>query len=181
MLHAGAVAQEGRALLIAGPGNVGKTSLTQLAIDAGMAYLGDNVIEIVKVDGRYRACGVYSTFKLRKNSIKSQVLSDFPSELDVDSNKTIYFSANRSPKIFESNPTDIAGILRLDGSNSKVIRVDEKRDAAFNIAPNTIGQFPYFEQETLIAVLSSVRELPTFVSGFLEVQNASSQVLELLK
>ena len=180
VLHAGAVAKGGKALLIAGPGNVGKTSLTQIAIEAGMDYLGDNVIEIVKVEQEYKAYGIYSTFKLRENSIKSRVLSDFPSELDKESNKTIYFSANRIPKIFESSPMEIAGILRLDGSNSKVVKVDEKRDAAFNIAPNTIGQFPYFERETLNAVLTSVRELPTYVSGFLDVQKASSQVLELL-
>lgn len=180
VIHAGAVAKSGKALLIAGPGNVGKTSLTQLAVEAGMGYLGDNVIEISQIGRKYKAFGIYSTFKLRENSIRSQVLSGFPYELDKESNKTIYFSANRNPKIFDCTPMDIAGILRLDGSNSQVIKIDKKGEAAFNIVPNTIGQFPFFERETLNAVMSSIRQLPTYVSGFLDLENASSQVLELL-
>jgi hypothetical protein len=51
-LHAGAVARGGRALLIVGPGGVGKSTLATALLDRGFRYLGDDVAPIDLGTGR---------------------------------------------------------------------------------------------------------------------------------
>ena len=50
-LHAAAVARDGRALLIVGPGGSGKSSLATELVDMGYCYLGDDVIPVDPVSG----------------------------------------------------------------------------------------------------------------------------------
>ena len=50
-LHAAAVARDGRALLITGPGGSGKSSLATALVDMGFRYLGDDVIPLDPASG----------------------------------------------------------------------------------------------------------------------------------
>ena len=179
VLHAGGVTMGDKALLIAGPGNSGKTTLTQLCLSEGYGFLGDNVIEVQNVNGEYLAYGVYCTFKLRPEAIKVDVLNTFPTQRDVESGKTIYFAANHPGNFFDVNPKNVIGILRLDRNGPKTIIVDEKSHAAFNITPNTIGQFPFFEEETLKRTYSTLKTVPTYWTGLLNPEEAHLQVKEL--
>jgi hypothetical protein len=179
VLHAGGVTMGDKALLIAGPGNSGKTTLTQLCLSEGYGFLGDNVIEVQNVNGHYIAYGVYCTFKLRPEAIKVDVLNTFPTQRDVESGKNIYFAANHPGNFFDVNPKNVIGILRLDRNGPKTIIVDEKSHAAFNITPNTIGQFPFFEEETLKRTYSTLKTIPTYWSGLLNPEEAHLLVKEL--
>lgn len=181
VLHAGAVTIEHKALLIAGPGNSGKTTLTQLCLSNGYGFLGDNVIEVQNVNGEYLAYGVYCTFKLRPEAIRVDALNTFPSQRDIESGKNIYFAANHSGNFFDVNPKNVIGILRLDRNSSKTITVDEKSHAAFNITPNTIGQFPFFEEETLNRTYNILKTVPTYCTGLLNPEEAHLLVKELFR
>lgn len=68
VVHAGGVAREERGLLVAGPGNAGKSTLTRACLAAGLDYLGDNVVEVeLPPIGPARLHAVYPTFKIRRN------------------------------------------------------------------------------------------------------------------
>ena len=179
VLHAGAVTHGEDALLIAGPGNSGKTTLTQLCLGNGFGFLGDNVVEVQLSSGKYFAYGVYCTFKLRPDAIKIAKLDTFPHEKDYESGKDVYFGANQLGDFFDVKPKNVIGILRLDREGPDSITIDEKSQAAFNITPNTIGQFPYFEEVTMRRTYEAVKMIPTFRAGLLNVNSAHSLVKAL--
>jgi hypothetical protein len=179
VLHAGAVAIGKETLLIAGPGNSGKTTLTQLCLSKGYRFLGDNVIEVQFSEGGCIAYGIYCTFKIRPDSIKVDVLNAFPRQKDDESGKNVYFAANQPGNFFDTDPKNVIGILRLDRNGPKTIIVDEKSHAAFNITPNTIGQFPFFEEETLKRTNSTLKIVPTYLAGLLNPAEAHSLVQEI--
>ena len=179
VLHAGAITHGDNALLIAGPGNSGKTTLTQLCLTSGFGFLGDNVIEVQSSNDVYFAYGVYCTFKLRPDAIKVDILDTFSHEKDHQSGKKVYFGANQLGNGFDVNPKKIIGILRLDREGPKKIIIDAKSQVAFNITPNTIGQFPFFEEETMKRTYTLVKMVPTYWAGLLNPQEAYSMVKEL--
>jgi hypothetical protein len=179
VLHAGGVTIGKKTLLIAGPGNSGKTTLTQLCLSKGYGFMGDNVIEVQFSNEGTVAYGVYCTFKLRPVAIKVDVLNTYPNQKDEESGKNIYFAANHSGNFFDIHPKNVIGILRLDRNGLKTITVDKKSHAAFNITPNTIGQFPFFEEETLKRTFGLLKMVPTYLAGLLNPAEAHSLVKEL--
>jgi hypothetical protein len=179
VLHAGGVTIGNKTLLIAGPGNSGKTTLTQLCLSEGYGFMGDNVIEVQFSNEGTVAYGVYCTFKLRPQAIKVDVLNTYPNQKDEESGKNIYFAANHPGNFFDINPKNVMGILRLDRNGLKTITVDKKSHAAFNITPNTIGQFPFFEEETLERTFGTLKMVPTYMGGLLNPAEAHLLVKEL--
>jgi hypothetical protein len=106
--------------------------------------------------------------------------SEFP-EHDYEAGKDIYLIANNSNFNFTIYPKIISAILRLDRQKNGEIKSDLKNDAGFFIAPNTIGQFPFFESEVLSRVFDLVKKVPTFTSGFLDPKDAVLRIKELIE
>jgi hypothetical protein len=180
VIHAGCVANEERACLISGTGNMGKTTLTQMCISEGMEFLGDNVIEIVKTGKTFQAFAIFGSFKVRENNFALTMFKSETPEHDYEAGKDIYLIANNSKFNFTIHPKNVSVILRLDRNRNSEIKTDLKNDAGFFIAPNTIGQFPFFEIEVLSRVFDFVKNVPTFTSGFLDPKVAVSRIKELI-
>jgi hypothetical protein len=181
VIHAGCIAYGDSACLISGAGNMGKTTLTQMCISDGMEFLGDNVIEIVKTGEIFHAFAIYGSFKVRENNFALNMFQSETPEHDYEAGKDIYLIANNSNFNFTIYPKKISTILRLDRQKNGEIKSDLKNDAGFFIAPNTIGQFPFFEDEVLSRVFELVKKVPTFTSGFLDPKDAVPRIKELIK
>ena len=181
VIHAGCVAYGDSACLISGTGNMGKTTLTQMCISDGMEFLGDNVIEIVKTGETFHAFAIYGSVKVRKNNFALNMFQSETPEHDYEASKDIYLIANNSNFNFTIYPKIISAILRLDRQKNGEIKSDLKNDAGFFIAPNTIGQFPFFESEVLARVFDLVKKVPTFTSGFLDPKDAVLRIKELIE
>lgn len=181
VIHAGCVAYGDGACLISGAGNMGKTTLTQMCISEGMEFLGENVIEIVKTGKTFHAFAIYGSFKVRENNLALTMFQSETPEHDHEAGKDIYLIANNSKFNFTIYPKKISAILRLDRHKKGKIKSDLKNDAGFFVAPNTIGQFPFFESEVLSRVFDLVKIVPTFTSGFLDPKDAVLRIKELIE
>lgn len=63
VVHAGAVAQDGKAALLIGPGGAGKSTLATWAVQHGWDYIGDDLVAVSN-SGTCRVYSLYSTAKL---------------------------------------------------------------------------------------------------------------------
>ncbi len=150
VLHAGAVARHGRALIVAGEGNAGKTTLIRACLSAGFAMLGDNVVEITRAEhGPSQVIGVYPTVKVRPNPVVP-IPEDWPHpEWDTAAGKHIYSLANALGPGFTREAQAIAAVLVLDTTAPATPAPLALAAAMFKVAPNTVGQFPLFEEQVL--------------------------------
>ncbi len=150
VLHAGAVARHGRALIVAGAGSAGKTTLIQACLDAGFAMLGDNVVEVTRADhGPSRVIGVYPTVKVRPDPVVPPATGWPAPRWDDEASKDIYSLGETLGIGFTAEPQDIAGLLVLDPAAPASPAEMPLGTAMFMVAPNTVGQFPLFEEEVL--------------------------------
>jgi hypothetical protein len=182
VLHAGAVARHGRALIVAGAGNAGKTTLIRACLDAGFAMLGDNVVEVTRAEhGPSRVLGVYPTVKVRPDPVVPAA-ADWPApEWDAEASKHIYSLAGSLGTGFTAEPQGIAGLLVLDPAAPPIPEVLPLAAAMFKVAPNTVGQFPLFEEEVLRRTGAVLGRLPIHTVGQMPATDIAPMVESLLE
>lgn len=177
VVHAGALAREGRAVLVAGAGNAGKSTLTRVCLDAGFEVLGDNVVE-VELGAQTAIHPTYPTFKIRPHPVVPVPTSWPAPTWDDEAGKDIYFLGGH---VRSSGPSRHVATLVLDeGGPSRPAPLGLSA-AAFRVAPNTVAQFPFFEGETLARTGRVVAARPTFEAGRMAIAQIPDVLAELLE
>ncbi len=182
VVHAGAVGIDGRGVLVAGAGNAGKSTLVRLCLVAGFDFLGDNVVEVEPRDGGSVLHAAYPTFKVRRDAAVP-VPANWPRpEWDDEAEKDIYFlddSFRTQPGTVASAPLLHATTLVLDPRmTASPQRLDSAR-AFFLIAPNTVAQFPFFEEAVLKRTGAVVAAAPTWTAGRMSLDSIPQTVAGL--
>jgi hypothetical protein len=179
VVHAGGVGRAGKGLLVAGAGNAGKSTLTRACLAAGFDYLGDNVVEVeLPPAGPARLHAVYPTFKIRRNPALP-IPADWPDpEWDDEAEKDIYFLGGGSR--FAAAPNDHVATLILDETGSTAPQALERAASFFRVAPNTVAQFPFFEETVLKRTGEVVGRAPTFTAGRMPIDTVPDIVAGLL-
>jgi len=183
VVHAAGIALNGRAVLIAGAGNAGKTTVVRACLAAGFDYLGDNVVEVSPArprEGLPMAWGAYPTLKVRPGGpvFDNPVLPQ-PS-WDDEARKNIYFLGGPAGAGFQARPMIHAATLVLSEKGPQAIEPFSKGEAFFSIAPNTVAQFPFYHGETLARLRRVSEQAPTFTAGRLRLSRIPDCVMELL-
>ena len=170
VLHAGAVARDGGAVIVAGGGNVGKTTLIRACLAAGFAMLGDNVVEVSRAEqGPSQVIGVYPTVKVRPDPIVPLPTNWPAPQWDDEARKHIYSLANVIGAGFTRDPQEIAALLVLDDEAPPAPITMPLASAVFKVAPNTVGQFPLFEEQVLRRCSAVLSRLKLLTSGKMPV------------
>ncbi len=177
VVHAGAVGVEGRGVLVAGAGNAGKSTLVRLCLAAGFDFLGDNVVEVEPRDSGFVLHAAYPTVKVRRDAAVP-VPAYWPRpEWDDEAQKDIYFLDDAAPEA--SGQLLHAATLVLDPTMPPTPRLLDSARAFFLIAPNTVAQFPFFEQEVLTRSGAVVAAAPTWTVGRMAIDSIPTIVAAL--
>jgi hypothetical protein len=181
VVHAGAVAHGGRGILIAGAGNAGKSTLTRALLREGFDFLGDNVVEVgPDPAGVPTLFGAYPTFKVRPGGVLP-IPGDWPEpEWDSEAGKDIYFLGGGSRLVNNGSEALLAASLVLDERLIGGPRPISRGSAFFKVAPNTVAQFPFFEQEALARSGAALGFAPVFESGRIPLDSAGQWLEELM-
>lgn len=181
VIHAGAIARDGRALLVAGTGNAGKSTLTRVCLEDGFAFLGDNVVEVeIGSERAPRIHAVYPTAKIRPNPLVSIPPAWPAPRWDDEAQKDIYFLADTVAAVLPREPPRHVATLVLDEMAPAVVSPLSRGEAFFKIAPNTVGQFPFYEAEALSRSGAVVAQTPVFTAGRLPIASIPQIVENLI-
>ena len=176
VVHAGAVASAGRGLLVAGAGNAGKSTLVRACVAAGFDFLGDNVVE-VSGTGLH---AVYPTVKVRPGGVIALPDTWPTPEWDDEARKHIAFLADAPGWGLPVDAPAHVATLVLDPRAGDAITSLPRARAFFEVAPNTVAQFPFFEELVLSRTRAVVGAAPTFTAGRLPVESIVDSVASLL-
>lgn len=139
IVHAAAVALDGRAALIAGAGGSGKSTTALACALAGMSYLGDDYCLVDPTSRRVHL--LYRSAKLLRRSV-AMLPGVEPWLVNVDRigrEKGVMFLDSSQLPILPS--AEIAAILlpKVTGSATTEVRKASSRDALHAILPSTVG------------------------------------------
>jgi len=181
IVHAAAVSIGGRGILVAGAGNAGKSTLARACLANGWDVLGDNVVELgADGDGAFRIHPVYPTFKVRPRGALPIPASWPQPEWDAEAQKDIYFVGAALGQAFERGSVEHAATLVLDEHSPAEPRPMSRAEAFFRVAPNTVAQFPFFEQEALTRTGMVIGAAPRFSAGRIPVDEIPGVMAGLL-
>jgi hypothetical protein len=181
VIHAGAVSDGGRGLLITGSGNAGKTTFVRACREGGMTFHGDNVIEVSPSGDSTRPphiWGAYKSLKVRVNPV-GELPRVGQKSWDDEAKKSIIFlpETEHAP---DNESARLVKILTLSRTEGPSFRNISASSAFFATAPNTIAQFPYFEKLVLSRVRETVESVPNITSGHLPYETIAQRTRELL-
>ncbi len=183
IIHAAAIAHDGRAVLVAGDGNAGKTTLVRACLAAGLDYLGDNVVEVSLAQGTgndAHVWGAYPSLKVRQGSPDFEGLT-LPAPLwDDEARKEIYFLGKSTTLAFQPRPVLHVATLVLHETAAPRLAVATAASTFFSMAPNTVAQFPFYSAEVLERVRRVSQQAATYSAGRLDLGAIADHVRSLL-
>ena len=169
LVHAAAVAREGRGLLICGVGNSGKTTLVRQCLSEGWTFLADNVVEysprLTTDESAALLWSTYATLKLRPDALPVSPAESSTSLWDDEAKKNIHFLTGATRAQFASAPVNHVATLVLTPNGPAQPEPLGPGAGLLAIAPNTVAQFPFFEREVLERVSALTRSAPLFTAG----------------
>ncbi len=150
-VHAGAVALDGRAVLLAGPSGAGKSTAALAGLAHGLDYLGD---DYVVVDGRAGATvhSLYSAGKLQPSQVAAfPELRPMLSNADrLSTEKALWFAHRHFPVQTVASATAICVLVPrvASGFRSSIEKIP-RSTALAALAPSTIAQLSGADQWSL--------------------------------
>lgn len=161
--HAGAVARDGVAALIAGESGAGKSTTTLACLVAGFDVLGDDYV-MVDVD-EPSVHSLYSTAKLeRENLARFPTLGplvDNPG--DLDQQKAVLFLHEHFPHQLCTRASLRAVVLpRITGRSTSRLAPAPPSQALACVAPTALFQLPGFGRQALSKFSRLVRGVPCY-------------------
>lgn len=179
LVHAAAVGNEDRGLLLAGPGGSGKSTTAVACVEAGLRCAGDDYVALAGVDPTL-AHPLYGSAKLAPTSVAllpdlhRSVRSGHP----VDGEKLVVDLARRWPvRMARPVPVDALVVVRVGHAGPATLRRASGAEALRALAPTTIFQLPGRNGHVLRRLAGLARTLPTFE---LEVSGPPQRAAELL-
>jgi hypothetical protein len=165
LVHAGAVGDEQRgAVLLAGAGGSGKTTVALAALTAGMAYLADDYL-LLHTHPEPVAWNMYGTAKLDAGhlarfpqlagavSISADPVADEKAVLDVQ--------ALLPHALASSLPIRAVLLPRIRGGRARLRRASAG-EALLALAPSTTFQMPFDDGQVVSSLAAVARRVPAF-------------------
>jgi hypothetical protein len=181
LVHAAAVAREGRGLLICGVGTSGKTTLVRQCIAEGWTFLADNVVEYSPATSPDASAAqlwsTYATLKLRRDAMPVSPPETSISQWDDEAEKDIHFLLGTTRAQFASKPVTHVATLVLQPGGPAQPEPLAAGAGLLAIAPNTVAQFPFYEREVLERISALTRSAPLFTAGRMPL-DAMTRILE---
>ncbi len=162
IVHGGAVALEGRAVLLAGPGGAGKSTTALACVLAGLGYMGDDYCAVEPAAGNIHM--VYRSAKLFKSSLEMlPVLATkvINSDRIADEKGVLYLDPDHAHLVPSAKLSAI--LLPHVGIGTKSNVAPATRAQAIKaILPSTVGGFMGGTAATARMILELVRSVPAF-------------------
>ena len=184
VVHAAAVAREGRGLLICGVGTSGKTTLVRQCLSEGWTFLADNVVEYSPVSASHASSAqlwsTYATLKLRPDALPVSPPESSTSLWDDEAEKYIHFLVGTTRKRFATEPVTHVATLVLQPGGPAQPETLAAGAGLLAIAPNTVAQFPFFEREVLERVSALTRSAPLVTAGRMPLASMTRLLEEVM-
>ena len=184
VVHAAAVAREGRGLLICGVGTSGKTTLVRQCLSEGWTFLADNVVEF-SPGAPERAStpllwSTYATLKLRPDALTVSPPESSTSLWDDEAEKNILFLTGATREGFATEPVTHVATLVLQPGGPAQPETLAAGAGLLAIAPNTVAQFPFYEREVLERVSALTRSAPLVTAGRMPLASMTRLLEEVM-
>ena len=142
-IHAGAVARDGRAVIVAGSSGAGKSTVTLSCLAAGFDYLGDDFVVLSSPEGGtpHTVHAVYGTAHLDRDHLARFSALDRATEVPAlpDGNKVVLRIADRFPDGFTLAARVQAIVLpRLAPGSPTLLRQAPKSAALLAMIPSSL-------------------------------------------
>ena len=184
LVHAAAVAHEGRGLLICGVGTSGKTTLVRQCLAEGWTFLADNVVEFSPASAREASAAqlwsTYATLKLRPDALPVSPPESSTSLWDDEAEKNIHFLTGATRARFVTEPVTHVATLVLQPGGPAQPETLAAGAGLLAIAPNTVAQFPFFEREVLERVSALTRSAPLVTAGRMPLASMTRLLEEVM-
>jgi len=164
MVHAGAVGDGGRGVLLAGSGGTGKSTVAVTCLDAGMDYVADDYLLLSGSPGMPRVHALYGTAKLDERSLQAfpmLVPAAMPPSREGEK-WVLDLHALRPSRL--AGELDIAAVVlpRLTGGERPSLERVSAATALLALAPSTIFQAPDGGAEALALIADVLRVTPAY-------------------
>jgi hypothetical protein len=163
LVHAGAVGEDGRGVLLGGRGGAGKSTVALACVEAGMAFASDDYV-LLSAGPRAAARTVYGTAKLDRWSLGA--LPELAKQVDLPSGS----DDKAIVDLYALRPDRVASTLRVSAvvipSVTREKRTGLQRVSAAQavraLAPSTIFQAPDGSAESLRLISAVARNVPAY-------------------
>jgi hypothetical protein len=162
VVHAAAVAAEGRALLIAGRGGAGKSTLAVAALAAGFELLGEDYVAVDCAAGP-RVHALFAAAKLDAGSLARLPELDLPPVAPGEPGGKVLVDLGErfASRLPATRPLAAIVLPRLSGGDRAPRRVSSAA-ALRALAPSTLFQLPGADARAFAALAALARALPAF-------------------
>ncbi|MDS3861161.1 hypothetical protein RIF25_10120 [Thermosynechococcaceae cyanobacterium BACA0444] len=184
MLHAGAVGLEDKGVLLVGKGGSGKSTTALACVDSKLKYLSDDYC-VVTWEQPLKVHSLFSTVKLvGKNDLKrfpfiNKYLSN---SRNIEYEKAMAFVNQFAPEaLLNELPLKAICIPKVTGLSATTWERTSPAKALFSIAPSSILQLPYTNQNTFQMISKVASHLPCFYLKIgTDIKQIPENILQIL-
>lgn len=177
LVHAGAVAKNGEAILITGPSGSGKSTSCLNLIRAGYQYLGDDYVW-VELGKRPSVHTLYQTAKVEPDNLKRRFADWVPHVVNAaqfEQQKAIFYIGDLLPQAMIASAELKTVLLPRVADREQTLLVEAKAsETLLAMAPTTLHHLPHHRQ----ASYKKLREISTAVPGFRWLLGSDSKQFE---
>lgn len=185
MLHAGAVGIENKGVLLVGKGGSGKSTTALSCVGSELKYLSDDYC-VVTQEPNLTVHSLFSTVKLvGENDLKRfPYINNFLSNLaNLKFEKAMAFVTQfSSESVLDQLPLRAIIIPQVTGLKTTTWEKASPAKALFSLAPSSILQLPYANENTFQRISKIASELPCFsLKVGTEIKQIPKSILEILE
>jgi hypothetical protein len=166
VIHACLISKDGRGVLLAGRGGIGKSTSALTCIESGFGYLGDDYIALESAaDGSFRGHSLYSSTWLMADNVGRfpQLAPHVIYAPRPDREKSLVLLADVFPdRLGAVVPIHALLIPRVCGVSSPRLRAASKAEALFALAPKSLILLPSSGAKGLENLLRLAERVPCF-------------------
>ena len=177
LVHAGAVARDGEAVLITGPSGSGKSTSCLNLLRSGYHYLGDDYVW-VELGQRPVVHTLYQTAKVEPENLKSRFADWMPNVANpalLETQKAIFHIGGLLPQaLVPSAPLKAILLPRVTGQEQTLLTAAKPPETLLAMAPTTLHHLPHHRQEAY----RKLRDVSAAVPGYQWLLGTDKQQFE---